>query len=234
MTTSVPRHNGQLDDHSSGVFPDRHPEDHALQDTEKAGEIPLSSFTNPQDFHVLDWEGPNDPGNPLNWTNTRKWIVTGTALFGTLILPLNGTTITVAAAQINEEFGISDATFPHSYWTVVSWSVGGAFFIIGLLPLMEDLGVEWGYVITYAFFLLMLLPQMLAQNFETLVISRFLSGGAVALLANTIASMIPDVWETDAARTIPVSLYILTYEIGNTIGPPMFARVAQNNLSWRW
>lgn len=232
MTSAVPRHIDQVDDNSSGILPDPHPSDsHVQHDAEKAEETPS---TTDQNIQVLDWDGPNDPGNPINWTNARKWIVTGAALFGTLIIPLNGTSITAAAVQINDEFGISDANFPHSYWTVVSWSVGGAFFIVCLLPLMEDLGVEWGYIITYSFFLLMLIPQALAKNFETLVITRFFSGGAVALLANTIASMIPDVWEGDEARTIPVSLYILTYELGNTLGPPIFARVPQDGLSWRW
>ncbi len=24
----------------------------------------------------LDWDGPNDPGNPRNWSNRRRWTVT--------------------------------------------------------------------------------------------------------------------------------------------------------------
>ena len=23
--------------------------------------------------HIVDWEGPNDPQNPMNWSPTRKW-----------------------------------------------------------------------------------------------------------------------------------------------------------------
>ncbi|KAK0929917.1 hypothetical protein LTR91_004796 [Friedmanniomyces endolithicus] len=162
-----------------------------------------------KDSTVLDWDSPSDPGNPYNWSLKRKRLVTGIALLSTLLVPLNGTSITVAAAEINQQFGISDATFPNSYWPVASWSLGGALFVIVFLPLMEDIGIRIGFIISYVFFFLMIIPQALANSFATLIITRFFSGGCVALLANTIASVIPDVWADDRARSIPVGLYIV-------------------------
>lgn len=190
--------------------------------------------SNANEVTVLGWDGHNDPHNPYNWSKTRKWLVTGAALIGTLIIPLNGTSITVAAKEINMEFGISDVSFPNSYWPVTSWSVGGAVFIVIGLPLMEDLGVRLGYLSFYVFFLLMIIPQAVATNFATLIVTRFFSGGCVALLANTISSMIPDVWEGDRARSLPVSIYILFYLMGSTLGPPMFAGIMQHIGNWRW
>jgi len=187
-----------------------------------------------QEPQVLDWDGPHDPGNPVNYTKTRKWIIVGTALLSTLIVPLNGTSIAIAVHEINAEFGISDASFPNSYWSITSWSVGGAIFVIIFIPLLEDIGVLYGFLGFYLFFLLMLIPQALAQNYATLVVTRFFAGGAVALLANTISTTIPDLWEDDRGRTIPVSLYILCYTAGATLGPPLFAGVIQHIGNWRW
>ena len=183
---------------------------------------------------VLEWDGTNDIANPHNWSRTRKWIITGTAMVATLLVPLNGTSITVAAHEIDSRFGISDSAFPNSYWTVTSWSLGGAVFIVIGLPLMEDLGVRLGFLVLYAFFLLMIIPQALAQNFSTLIVTRFFSGGCVALLANTISSMIPDVWADDKARSLPISVYILLYLMGSTLGPPIFAGIMQHTGNWRW
>ena len=160
--------------------------------------------------------------------------MTGAALFATLVVCWNGTSIAVAATEINERFGVSDASFPHSYWPITSWSAGGAIFVILFLPVMEDVGVRWGFMIAYAFFLLMTIPQAVAQNFATLVVTRFFSGGCVALLANTISSMIPDVWETDEERSVPVGLYIVFYLMGNTLGLPVFGGVTQFLGTWRW
>ncbi|KAK5002165.1 hypothetical protein LTR28_011754 [Elasticomyces elasticus] len=95
-----------------------------------SGEAPSAGTQNPkQDVDIVDWGGPNDPENP------------------TLTVCINGTAMTVAAEQINEEFGISDATFPNSYWPVTSWSVGGALFLMVGLPLMEDFGVRRGFLV---------------------------------------------------------------------------------------
>lgn len=185
-------------------------------------------------IEVLSWDGPHDRTNPINWSNRRKWLVTGTALLGTLVCNLNGTSITVASDQINEQFGVSDANFPNSYWAVTSWSLGGALFIIFVLPIFEDLGVRISYVVTYVFFLIMLVPQAVAQNYATLIVTRFFSGGCVALLANTISSIIPDLWETDAQRSVPVGLYIVNYVGGSSLGPVVFAPVMQFLNNWRW
>ncbi|KAI7696906.1 MFS general substrate transporter [Hortaea werneckii] len=201
----------------------------AHHDPEKALSSPRADIT------VLSWDSPTDPENPYNWSNTRKWVVTAAALTGTLLGPLNGTSIAIAAQALTNEFSISDtATFSNSYWPIASWSVGGSLFIIVFLPLMEDIGVRAGYLIFYALFILMIIPQALAPNFAALVITRFISGGCVALLANTIASVIPDVWATDEARSVPVGLYIMLYLVGSTLGPPMFAGVMQHIGNWRW
>jgi MFS family permease len=201
-------------------------------DSQETGAV--STFTS-KDKTILSWDGPSDPANPHNWPKTRKWLVTGTALLATLLVPLNGTFITIAAQEINSRFGIQDtAYFSNSYWPVTSWSLGGAIFIITGLPLMEDIGVRIGYITFYVFFLLMIIPQALAQNFATLIVTRFFSGGCVALLANTIASVIPDIWVMDDERSVPVGLYIVLYLTGSTLGPPIFAGVMQHVGDWRW
>lgn len=193
-----------------------------------------SHVDNGEKAQVVDWDGPDDPHNPQNFSRTRKWILTIVGIFGTLILPLNGTSIAVAARQINAQFGVSDSTFPNSYWTITSWSLGGSLFILLGLPLMEDIGVRLGYITFYIFFLLMVIPQALAQNFATLIITRFFTGGCVTLLANTMAGIIPDVWINERERSLPISLWILAYLLGSTLGPPMFAGVVQYTGDWRW
>ncbi|EMC92033.1 hypothetical protein BAUCODRAFT_115307 [Baudoinia panamericana UAMH 10762] len=211
-----PRHDVEARSH-----PDHHDFESQAASTEKSATI-------------LDWDGPNDSANPFNWPESRKWMVIGAALLCTLTVPWNGTSITVAAQEINQQFGISDANFPNSYWPVTSWSLGGAVFIIIFLPLMEDVGIRIGFLVSYVFFLLMIIPQALARNFATLIVTRFFSGGCVALLANTLGSAIPDLWAEDWARSFPVSLYIITYLMGSTLAPPIFAGVMQYIGNWRW
>lgn len=37
------------------------------------------------DRHVVDFDGPDDPENPLNWSNTRKWCLVGLISAMTLV-----------------------------------------------------------------------------------------------------------------------------------------------------
>ena len=185
------------------------------------------------DVNIVDWDGPDDPENPFNWPVKKKWIITAVALFATLTSLVNGTIITVAHEAINEQFNVSDATFPNSYWPVASWTLGGAFTMMTVLPLMEDFGIRWPFLITYGTFLCFILPQALAHNFATLIVTRFFAGGCVSILANTVSAIICDVWEGDTGRTIPMSLFVTAYLVGSTVGPVIGAAIFQH-LSWRW
>jgi hypothetical protein len=95
----------------------------------------------------IDWNGPNDPQNPFNWPQVKKWRVTLLACFMTFVVQINGTAMTSAAEQINKSFHVSDDNFPHSYWPVLSWNLGGAAAPLIGLPLMESFGVRWSYLV---------------------------------------------------------------------------------------
>lgn len=67
--------------------------------------------------------------------------------YRTFIVGFNATSITTAAAEINERFGISDERFPNSFWPVTSWGVGAALAPMVVLPIMEDFGMRPGYLV---------------------------------------------------------------------------------------
>ncbi|KAK6003170.1 hypothetical protein QM012_001015 [Aureobasidium pullulans] len=185
------------------------------------------------DVEIVDWDGPNDPENPFNWPVRQKWILTSVALFGTFIALINGTSIAVAAEAYNRDLGISDAHFPNSYWPIASWALGGGIFMMVLLPILEDFGVRWGYLISYIVLIIFIVPSAVAQNFATLVVTRFIAGGCVSLLGNTISSIICDIWAGDRGRTVPMELYITVYLFGSTMGP-VIGGVIYQFLNWRW
>ncbi|KKF93145.1 putative MFS-type transporter [Ceratocystis platani] len=182
---------------------------------------------------IVAWDGPNDPQDPFNWSLRKKWLATGLGLFATFISLVNGSIITVAHEAINDEFGVSDAKFPHSYWPVTSWGVGGALFSLVILPVMEDFGIRTVFLITYFLFICFLAPIGPANSFATLVIVRFFSGGCVAILANTVVGILTNVFNGDRARSPAMSLYILIYLAASSSGPVIGA-VIFDYLGWRW
>lgn len=187
----------------------------------------------PEQSETLDWNGSDDRDNPFNWPLHRKWIVTVLALFAAFTCTMNGTMITVAHEAINERFHVSDKNFPNSYWPVTSWALGGALFSLFILPLMEDFGVRLGFLGTYVVFVCFLIPQAVAQNFATLIVTRFFGGGCVAVLATTAVSVVGNIWATEQERTLPVALFVTSYVAGSSAGPAI-GGVIFAHLSWRW
>ncbi|KAL0261341.1 hypothetical protein SLS55_002771 [Diplodia seriata] len=202
------------------------------------GEVGIAKATETTNYdadtQILDWSGPDDPENPYNWPKSRKTIITAVALFATFSTMLNGTIMTVAHEAINERFDVSDANFPHSYWPVTSWAVGGALCSFVVLPLMEDFGLRKVFMGTYLVLILSLIPQAVARNFATIVVTRFFSGGCVAIIANSTSSVIGNIWEGDIARTVPMSLWITFYLMGSSTGPVVGAAIYAHLPSWRW
>ncbi|KAH7116533.1 major facilitator superfamily domain-containing protein [Dactylonectria estremocensis] len=193
----------------------------------------LTSDLAPDEPAVVHWDGPHDPENPYNWSLRKKWFAVSIGLFATFISLMNGTIITTAHEAIGKEFHVSDENFPHSYWPVASWGTGGALFSLVLLPLMEDFGMRMVFLIVYTVFICFLIPIGLAPNFATLIVTRFFSGGCVAILGNSVAGIISNVFDTDRARTIPNGLYIVVYLTSSSIGPVIGAVILQF-LSWQW
>lgn len=181
----------------------------------------------------LSWDGENDPENPYNWPVSRKWALACLAAFTTFLSMMNGTIITVAHFEISERFNVTETSFPNSYWPVTTWASGGACSALFILPLAEEFGTRPVFLSTYLLFLCFLVPQAVAQNFATLVVTRFFAGGCVAILANTAAGVVGNIWSTEWSRSVPVSLYILGYMAGSSMGPVMGAAVYES-LGWRW
>jgi hypothetical protein len=96
---------------------------------------------------AMGWDDTRNTLNPFNWSVGKKWRVTILASFMTFVIQLNGTMMTSAAEQINKSFHVSDEHFPHSYWPVLSWNLGGAAAPLFGLPLMENFGVRKSYMV---------------------------------------------------------------------------------------
>ncbi|KAJ4320972.1 hypothetical protein N0V94_003148 [Neodidymelliopsis sp. IMI 364377] len=133
---------------------------------------------------------PNDPENPFNWNASKKWRACILACAMTFFVQINGTMMTSAAEQINESFHVSDEVFPHSYWPVLSWNLGGAAAPLVGLPLMENFGVRWTYLGIYAVLIIFIIPQAVAQNFATLIVVRIITGSCTATLANITSGIL--------------------------------------------
>ncbi|KAM0341651.1 hypothetical protein ACHAPU_009897 [Fusarium lateritium] len=113
--------------------------------TSKAGSLkePLSSHgsavhTSPLDPNIVDWEGPDDPEHPLNWSKTQKNIHLAIVSLFTLAANLAATMFAPGASELATEFHITNSTV--TAMTVSLYVLGFALGPLLLAPLSELYG----------------------------------------------------------------------------------------------
>lgn len=87
--------------------------------------------------------------------------------------------------------------------------------------------------IIYASMIVFIVPQMLAENFATLIITRIITGGCSGVLANITSGIVSDIWRQGKAKSFGTSLYIWGLLAGLNMGPVIGSAVLQH-ASWRW
>lgn len=56
------------------------------------------------DPNIVGWDSPDDPENPLNWSNSRKWAAIGMVSCVTFITPLGSSIFAPGVPLVMEEF----------------------------------------------------------------------------------------------------------------------------------
>lgn len=101
-------------------------------------------------------------------------------------------------------------------------------------PLSERIGRKIPITIGVTLFATFCIPIAVAQNYYTILISRFFSGlfgsAAMAVTGGAIA----DIWPDPIIRGVGMDIFILTGFFGPIIGPIIGNFITQSYLGWRW
>ncbi|KAJ7740218.1 MFS polyamine transporter [Mycena maculata] len=179
---------------------------------------------------VVDWEGPDDPLNPKNWSRKKKWAATLVVSSFTLISPVSSSMIAPASTQVAEQFGItSDVTIALiTSIFVLAYAFGPLF----LGPLSEIFGRNRIIQGANLWYLVWNLGCGFAQNTGQLLGFRFLAGlGGSAPLAIG-GGVLGDIWDAEE-RGQAIAIYSLAPLLGPVVGPLCGAFIAEKS-TWRW
>ncbi|KAL1301638.1 hypothetical protein AAFC00_005861 [Neodothiora populina] len=182
---------------------------------------------------IVDWDGPDDPENPFNWSRKYKWLLTITTCFISILTGLPAGAYGAANDQMSERFNVSNDGFPYLAFATASWNVGAAVFPLLFVPLTENTGRMPGYFVSYVLFIIFLFPSAFGKNFATYVVTRFIGGGASSVSINIVGGTITDIWKGPNERSLPMSIFGMTSVVGIALGP-FIGGAIQRNLNWRW
>lgn len=202
-------------------------------DLEKADpEKTLAEATQPEDKdpNIVDWDGENDPANPLNWSMRKKGAHILSISLITFLVPLASSMFAPGVSLVAEEF---DETRSIMHSLVVSiYVLGLAFGPMVLAPLSEVYGRWICYAGCNVLYVVFTAACGLSTNIAMLTVFRLLCGIAgsapLAVGGGSIADMFPVEQRGRALGSLTIGPVF-----GPVIGPVAGGYLAQD-VGWRW
>ncbi|KAI9001557.1 MFS polyamine transporter [Trametes punicea] len=202
----------------------------ASPDVPKAVEEQKDEVTGPGDILIVNWDGPDDPQNPKNWSYKRKWAATVIVSAFNFITPVSSSMMAPASGQIARQFGVTNSTVIALFTSVFVAAFGFGPLILG--PLSELYGRSRVLQLANMWYLAWNLGCGFARNEGELIAFRFLAGLGGSAPLSIGGGVLGDVWRPEE-RGQAVALYSLAPLLGPVLGPTCGAWVAQKS-TWHW
>jgi multidrug resistance protein len=182
------------------------------------------------DPNIIDFDGPNDPENPMNWNTTKKWGMVALISAITFLTPLASSQFAPGVPEVMQEFHSTNELLEG--FMVSVYVLGFAFGPLIIAPLSEMYGRLPLYHACNLLFIIFTIAAAVASSMGQFIVFRFFMGcfgGAPMVLGGgTIADLIPR-----EQRGTAMAVWMMGPTIGPCVGPIIggFLTVAKG---WRW
>jgi DHA1 family multidrug resistance protein-like MFS transporter len=180
---------------------------------------------------VVDWYTTDDADNPQNWMFGKKLVVLLQILMYTMGVYMGSAIYSPSIGGVMEHFGvqIGAASLGLSMY-VLAYGIGPLLFS----PLSEIpfIGRNPPYIISYAIFVILLVPTALVDNFAGLVVLRFLQGFFGSPCLATGGATLQDIYSLLQLPYV-LSLWAFAATCGPALGP-IISGFSVTAMNWRW
>ncbi|CAI7609257.1 unnamed protein product [Penicillium manginii] len=196
--------------------------------TQQIMDHPYPGSGTEDDPYAVTWI-PEDPRNPMNFSEFRKWFLTAVVAIATLAVALVSSAYTGGVAEIEAEFGIGSevATLGVSLF-VLGFAVGPLLWA----PLSELFGRQILFVTTYAALTAFNAGCAGSKNAWTLIILRFFAGAFGSSPLTNAGGVIADMFQAKQ-RGVAMSFFASAPFLGPVLGPIIGGFLGMN-AGWRW
>ncbi|KAK5651377.1 hypothetical protein OQA88_12534 [Cercophora sp. LCS_1] len=190
----------------------------------------ISEEKEEEDSNVVDWDGPTDPENPMNWTDKKKWANIAVLSIMTLVTPLGSSMFAPGIPKILMEFHETSSTTATFLLSV--YILGFAFGPLVVAPLSEIYGRSPLYHAGNVLFAIFSVGAALANSIDMLMAFRFLMGLAGSVPITIGSGSIADVMPVEK-RGRAMAAWALGPLLGPCIGPVAGGYLIAD-AGWRW
>ncbi|KAL4779645.1 major facilitator superfamily domain-containing protein [Aspergillus varians] len=178
----------------------------------------------------VDWDGPDDPANPMNWSTGKKAAQLVFMSANTFITPLASSMFAPGIPDVMRDFHSNDSML--ASFVVSVFVLGYVFGPFIIAPLSELYGRVPVYHGCNVLFLVFTVACAVAQNMSQLIVFRLFAGIAgvcpITIGSGTIADMI-----VQEKRAGMMAVWALGPILGPIVGPVAGGFLAEAE-GWRW
>lgn len=181
-----------------------------------------------EDPYVVNWI-PNDPRNPMLYSDFTKWAITALVAIATLAVAFVSSAFSGGAQEVIVEFGCTQEIF----------TLGISLFVLGFAigpllwaPLSELFGRQVLFCGTYAALTAFNAGAAGATNIQSLIILRFFAGAFGSSPLTNAGGVIADMFSAKQ-RGLAMTLFAAAPFMGPVIGPIVGGFVGET-IGWRW
>ncbi|KAK2767080.1 hypothetical protein FQN54_006399 [Arachnomyces sp. PD_36] len=182
------------------------------------------------DADIVDWDGPDDPQNPMNWSKGKRFSHVAIVSLLTLVTNLAATMLAPGVPLLMQDLNVTNSTI--GSFTVSIYLVGFALGPLCNAPLSELYGRLPIYHICNLVFLAFMIACAVAPNVGSFLFFRTVAGwfgsAPVTIGGGSIADLIPQ-----EQRGVAMALFVLGPLLGPAIGPVIGGFLSEY-VGWEW
>jgi len=182
------------------------------------------------DEYVVEFDGPDDPLHPQNWSLNKKLGMMGILIFDSIIATFSSSIFSPAGPYFGAEFGQGQEsqTLATSLF-VLGYAVGPSIFS----PISELYGRKPPLLITAFAVGIFSIAVAVAKDYQTLMICRFFTGFFGSCALTVVPAVFADIFD-NKVRGIAVGAYGAALFCGPFMGPIIGGFITKSYLGWRW
>jgi multidrug resistance protein len=196
--------------------------------TDAVANYPYNGSGTEDDPYIVEYI-PDDPRNPMEFSQIKKWFITLTVAIATLAVAFVSSAYSGGADEVIQTFGVSQEVY----------TLGVSLFVLGFAigpllwaPLSELYGRQVLFFGTYAVLTAFNAGAAGANSMATLIILRFFAGTFGSSPLTNAGGVIADMFQANQ-RGLGMSIFAAAPFLGPVIGPIVGGFVGET-IGWRW
>ncbi|CAG7988782.1 unnamed protein product [Penicillium salamii] len=181
------------------------------------------------DSFIVSWDGEKDAQDPFNWPTVKKFAFTITGCLIVFAVAFASSNFGPATPVIANQYGVSTEVANLSVALFVAGFAAGPLFFA---PFSQIYGHAVTLLIGIIGCAIFQIPLGVAQNIETVLVSRALMGLTGSAVLAVGSGMLAEVWGT-STRAMAIGLSATSLNMGSIVGP-IAGNFVLSRYGWRW